>query len=248
MGAPVIQGRGRGLGAIRLAALLLALLGCAGLALLSGPSLAHASACAAQDNYTGAADGSWEVKASWSKGSAPTTTETACIPEGKGTITIGAGVKAEVKTLLAQSALHVASTGSLAISEKFFMEEPAKDEETASRFTDGLTIDAGGLITTAGNWMLMSGTVLLEGEIKNSPLNINEVVARLETGTLEGEGTMDIPFGNIGGTVQPGGADHVGTLHFLAQSGQREGGTLVLDIASATSFDRVSLGLSLIHI
>jgi hypothetical protein len=244
MRAPVMQGRGRGQGAIRLATLLLALIGCTGLGLLSDTSPAHAAACAAQDNYTGATGGSWEVKANWSKGSVPTTTETACIPEGKGTITIGAGVKAEVKTLLAQSALHVAATGSLAISEKFFMEEPAKDEETASRFTDGLTIDAGGLITTAGNWLLMSGTVLLEGEIKNTPLNLNEVTARLESGTLEGEGTTDIVFQNIGGTVQPGGANHVGTLHFLAQSDQGPGGTLVLDVASATSFDRVSLGSS----
>jgi hypothetical protein len=244
MRAPVMQGRGRGQGAIRLATLLLALIGCTGLGLLSDTSPAHAAACAAQDNYTGATDGNWEVKANWSKGSAPTTTETACIPEGKGTITIGAGVKAEVKTLLAQSSLHVASTGSLAISEKFFMEEPAKDEETASRFTDGLTIDAGALITTAGNWLLMSGTVLLEGEIKNTPLNLNEVTARLESGTLEGEGTTDIVFQNIGGTVQPGGANHVGTLHFLAPSDQGPSGTLVLDIASAASFDRVSLGSS----
>src|ERR1700753_2070696 len=138
MGAPVLQGRGRAKAGIRLATLLLALLGCTGLALLSRTSPAHASACAAQDNYTGAANGNWALKANWSTGAVPTTTETACVPEGEGTITVGAGVSAEVKTLFAQSAVHVAATGSLAISETFVPSNPAKNEETASRFTDGL--------------------------------------------------------------------------------------------------------------
>jgi hypothetical protein len=220
-----------------------ALLGClaialAGLILHASP--AHASACAAQNNYTGPVDGQWNVEGNWSN-KVPKTSETVCIPEGKGTITIAAGVKAEVKTLLAQSAVTVAGTATLTISEKFFMEEPAKDEETATRFTDGLTIDSGAVVSTEGNWILMSGTVLLEGEIFNATGNVNEVTARLESGTLEGEGTMHIPFANIGGTVQPGGPNRIGTLHFVSHSDQGPNGTLVLDIASKTSFDRVAL-------
>jgi uncharacterized membrane protein len=207
--------------------------------LLVAPA-AHASACAAQNNYTGPANGAWNSEGNWSN-KLPKTGETVCIPEGKGTITVAAGIKAEAKTLLAQSAVTVASTGTLAVSEKFVMEEPTANEEKATRFTDGLKIEAGGLVSTAGDWILMSGTVLLEGEIKNTSGNINEVVARLASGTLEGEGTMAIPFSNIGGTIQPGGAGTVGAMHFISHSSQGPNGTLVLDIASATSFDHFIL-------
>jgi hypothetical protein len=185
----------------RKAATATALLGCICIALTGlvlHVSPAHASACAAQNNYTGPAGGEWNVEGNWSN-KLPKTNETVCIPEGKGTITIAAGVKAEVKTLLAQSAVSVASTATLAISEKFFMEEPVKDEEHATRFTDGLTIDSGAVVSTGGAWILMSGPVVLEGEIDNTTGNVNEVVARLESGTLTGDGVLNIPFGNIAG-------------------------------------------------
>jgi hypothetical protein len=200
---------------------------------------ARASTCTAQDNYKeGAAGGSWSTVANWSNGKVPSSSETVCIPAGDGTITIEAGVTAHAKTILAQSSLTVASTATLAISETFVPENPAEDEAKASRF-DGLTVD--GTVSTAGDWILMAGTVLLEGEIKNTSGNINEVVARLESGTLEGLGTMDIPFGNIGGTIQPGGAGTVGAMHFISHSSQGPDGTLVLDIASKTSFDHFIL-------
>jgi hypothetical protein len=206
--------------------------------MLLATSVAHASTCASQNNYEGASNGNWNLPASWSKGTLPTAAETVCIPAGDGTITIGAGVTAHAKTILAQSSLTVAATGTLAISETFVPENPAEDEAKASRFA-GLTVD--GTVSTAGDWILMSGTVLLEGEIENTSGNINEVVARLESGMLEGEGTMDIPFGNIGGTIQPGGAGAVGAMHFISHSSQGPNGTLVLDIASKTSFDHFIL-------
>jgi hypothetical protein len=218
-----------------------ALLVCVGIALTGlvlHVSSAYASACAAQNNYTGPANGEWNIEGNWSN-KLPKTSETVCIPEGKGTITIAAGVKAEVKTLLAQSAVTVAATASLAISEKFFMEEPAKDEEKATRFTDGLTIDSGAVVSTDGDWILMSGPVVLEGEIDNTTGNVNEVAARLESGTLTGDGILKIPFANIAGTVEPGGPGAIGALHLDSISSQRSAGTLVIDVASKTSFDEI---------
>jgi hypothetical protein len=225
----------------RQVAIVAAPLGCIAIALTGlvwHVSPAHASACAAQNNYTGPANGEWNIEGNWSN-KLPKTNETVCIPEGKGAITIVPGVKAEVKTLLAQSAVTVASTASLAISEKFYMEEPAKDEEKATRFTDGLTIDSGAVVSTDGDWILMSGPVVLEGEIDNTTGNANEVVARLESGTLTGDGVLKIPFGNIAGTVEPGGPGVIGSLHLDSISGQGAAGTLVIDVASKTSFDEI---------
>jgi hypothetical protein len=230
MRALVMQGRGRGQGAIRLAALLLALLGCAGLALLSGTSPAHASACAAQDNYTGAADGTWALKTNWSTGSVPTSAETVCIPAGDGTITIAAKVSAEAKTVLAQSTLLIAPEGSLAVAETTI-------GEAAGSTFDGLTVE--GLLSTAGSWLFMNGTVVVKGEIKTTSVKPNEDVARLLTGTITGAGTFDISFQNIGGTMEPGGPGTVGQMHFKMLSDQAEGGTLILDIASKSSFDEI---------
>jgi len=133
----------------------------------------------------------------------------------------------------------VASTASLTISEKFFVEKPAKDEEEATRFTDGLTIDSGAVVSTDGDWILMSGPVALEGEIDNTTGNVNEVVARLESGTLTGDGALNIPFRNIAGAVEPGGPGAIGALHLDSNSGQGPAGTLVIDVPSKPSFDEI---------
>jgi hypothetical protein len=230
MRARVMQGRARDRG-IGLSALLVALLSCAGLALLSGASPAHASACAAQDNYTGAANGAWALKTNWSTGSTPTSAETVCIPAGDGTITIAAKVTADAKTILAQSVLLIAPEGSLAVAETTI------GEATASTF-DGLDVE--GLLSTAGSWLLMNGTVVVKGEIKTTSVKPNEDVARLLTGTITGTGTFDIGFQNIGGTMEPGGPGTVGQMHFKMLSDQAPGGTLILDIASKSSFDEIS--------
>jgi hypothetical protein len=230
MGAPVLQGRGADKRSIRLATLLLALLGCTGLALVSRTSPAHASICAAQDNYTGAANGSWALKTNWSTGSVPTSAETVCIPAGDGTITIAAKVSAAAKTILAQSALLIEPEGSLAVAETTI-------GEAAGSTFDGLTVE--GLLSTAGSWLLMNGTVVVEGEIKTTSVKPNEDVARLLTGTITGAGTFDIGFQNIGGTMEPGGPGTVGQMHFKMLSDQAEGGTLILDVASKSSFDEI---------
>jgi hypothetical protein len=230
MRARVMQGRARDRG-IGLSALLVALLSCAGLALLSGASPAHASACAAQDNYTGAANGAWALKTNWSTGSTPTSAETVCIPAGDGTITIAAKVTADAKTILAQSVLLIAPEGSLAVAETTI-------GEAAGSTFDGLTVE--GLLSTAGSWLFMNGTVVIKGEIKTTSVKPNEDVARLLSGTITGTGTFDIGFQNIGGTMEPGGPGTVGQMHFKMLSDQAPGGTLILDIASKSSFDEIS--------
>jgi len=85
---------------------------------------------------------------------------------------------------------------------------------------------------------MLSGTVLVEGEITSS--DKSEDVARLLSGTLAGDGTIDIPFSNIGGTLEPGGAGVIGELHFTSLSSQGPAGTLVLDIESGVAFDRLA--------
>jgi hypothetical protein len=201
---------------------------------LSTPA-AQASACAAQNNYEGAVNGAWTTGANWSKGKEPTGAETACIPAGDGTITIAEGVKAEVKLITVQSALTVASKATLTITEK-----ASASEELASHFA-ALTVN--GTIATDGDWLLISGDVLLEGEItaNGTQTQKNETTARLLSGTLTGDGAFGIGFNNIGGTIEPGGAGTIGKLHFNQLSSQQAAGTLVLDIKSATEFDELAV-------
>jgi hypothetical protein len=205
--------------------------------LCSAPG-AQAAACAAGSNdFTGSVSQAWNVAGNWSKTEVPTSTEAVCIPEGKGTITVAAGVKAEVKTLVAQSAVTIASTATLAISETYVHENPAENEAKASRF-DGLTVD--GTLSTAGDWILATGNVSVEGEVLTTAIPSDETVFRLLSGTLVGNGKFAIGFGNIGGTIEPGGPNTLGELHFTMLSSQGPGGTLVLDIASSSEFDQLS--------
>jgi hypothetical protein len=206
--------------------------------MLFAVSGAQAAACASEDNYTGATNGAWNAAGNWSKG-LPKSTETVCIPEAKGTIVIPALFKAEAKVLLAQSGLSIEEEATLAISEKVAMEEPKVNEEHASRFTD-LTV--GGTLSTAGAWIMMSGNVLVEGEITSVGNSVvrSEDVARLLSGTLSGNGTIDIQFSDIAGTIEPGGAGVIGELHFTSLSSEQAKGTLVLDIKSASEFDQMA--------
>ncbi|MGD1058578.1 MAG: hypothetical protein ABR992_14325, partial [Solirubrobacteraceae bacterium] len=121
---------------------------------------ARASACAAQNNYVGAADGAWNAEGNWSD-KIPTASQSVCIPEAMGTIEVPSGFKAEAKTLVAQSNVKIAATGTLAIAEATGF------GGTASTFS-GLDLQAGGHLTTAGGWIDLSGTVLLEGEISRT--------------------------------------------------------------------------------
>jgi hypothetical protein len=202
---------------------------------------AEASACGGgENNFTGSVSKAWNVAGNWSKASVPTSGEDVCIPEGlSGSVIVPAKTTAEAEILHAQSALTIEKEATLAIAEKVAPEEPKVNEEHASKFA-ALTVD--GTLSTAGAWIMLSGNVLLEGTIVSiGNVNLkNEDVARLLSGTLTGNGTFEIPFSNIGGTIEPGGAGVVGELHFTLLSSQQTTGTLVLDLASNTSFDQLS--------
>lgn len=220
---------------------LVACAACVGIALiwmLFSASGAQAATCTSEDNYTGATNGSWNTAGNWSKG-LPKSTETVCIPEAKGTIVVPAMFTAEAKILLAQSGLNIEKEATLAISEKVSTGEPKTNEEHASRFA-GLTVD--GTLSTAGAWIMMSGNVLVEGEITSVGNSVvrSEDVARLLSGTLSGNGTIDIQFSDIAGTIEPGGAGVIGELHFTSLSSEQAKGTLVLDIKSAGEFDQMA--------
>jgi hypothetical protein len=190
-----------------------------------------AEASCAEVEYVGPAGGSWQTDANWSGGKAPTKLQTVCIPSNDGTIEVPSGFTAEAKKLTAQSPLKIASTGSLAIAETAI---GAGSESTFA----GLDVEAGAHLSTAGGWLFLTGAVLLEGEISRSkPV---EALVRLISGTLAGNGTIAVFFNNQGGTLQPGGAGVVGDLHFTMLSSQSPGGTLVLDLASSSSFDRMT--------
>jgi hypothetical protein len=190
-----------------------------------------AEASCGEVEYIGPAGGSWQTEANWSGGKAPTKLQTACIPASEGTIEVPSGFAAEAKKLAAQSPLKIAATGSLAIAETAI---GAGSESTFA----GLDVEAGAHLSTAGGWLFLSGDVLLEGEISRSkPV---EALVRLLSGTLSGNGTIAVFFNNQGGTLQPGGAGVVGDLHFTMLSSQSTGGTLVLDLASSSSFDRMT--------
>jgi hypothetical protein len=204
---------------------------------------AQASACGGSENdFTGSVSRAWNVKGNWSKASVPTSGEEVCIPEGlSGSVTVPAKTTAEAKILHASSPLTIEKEATLAIAEKVAPEEPKANEEHASRFA-GLTVEDTGTLSTAGAWIMLSGNVLLEGTILSiGNVNLkNEDVARLLSGTLSGNGTFEIPFSNIAGTIEPGAAGIVGELHFTLLSSQQTTGTLVLDLASNTSFDQLS--------
>ncbi len=200
-------------------------------ALAAVGSPARAATCESQNNYTGAPGGAWSEKENWSKKAVPTTSETVCIPPGSGTIEVGASVKGEAKSIKAQSPVKIASTGSLTLSET------VESSLAASTFA-GLDIEAGGHLITAGGWLFLSGTNTLNGEISTSKVSSGYV--RLLSGNLTGNGTIAVQFGNEGGTIEPGGPGVIGDLHFTSLSGQQEKGTLILDIASSSSFDRLT--------
>jgi hypothetical protein len=218
---------------------LAALLGSLVIALISvllSASSAHAATCSAQDNYEGVVNGSWST-GTWSKGKPPTSTETGCIPEGKGTIEVATGFKAEAKTLTAQSAVKIASTGTLTIAETL----GAPGEGGITSTFSGLDVEVGGHLSTAGGWLFLSGDVTDDGEISTpSPASFLKAFVKLVSGTFSGGGGVNVQFGNFGGTVEPGGAGVIGELHFTNYSEERgHGATLSLDLKSNTEYDRL---------
>jgi hypothetical protein len=190
----------------------LALLAAAVLLLLAD---APAQAAACDTTYNGAAGGSWGLATNWTGGALPTSAQSVCIPEGKGSIEVPSGFKAEAKTLTAQSAIKLVSTGTLAIAE-------ATGFGGVTSTIAGLDLESGGHLTTAGGWIFLTGTNLVEGEIsRTKPV---EALVRLVSGTLGGDGTIGVAFNNQGGTVEPGGTGVVGTLHLTVSGSQSAGG------------------------
>jgi hypothetical protein len=94
-------------------------------------------------------------------------------------------------------------------------------------------IDAGGSLTVAEGAELQGANVV-DGQISGTG-----AIVRLKSGSLVGTGTIGPRFLNEAGTVEPGGDGAVGTLNFGSQYAQGEGGTLDLDLASDSSFDRL---------
>ncbi len=187
-----------------------------------------ASASCGDVEYVGAANGSWQEKANWSGGNLPTSAQTVCIPSGKGTVLIPNGLTADAKILLAQSGVKVEAGGTLAIAEK------VATEPAASTFTS-LTDD--GVLSTAGSKLLIKGSATVNGEITQAG-GAGEV--QLQSGTFSGNGGLIVPpFTVSGGTLQPGGAGTIGTLSFGTLFTLHNAGTLAIDIASGSSFDRI---------
>src|SRR3954467_5646596 len=76
---------------------------------LLAASSAHAAVCppAATSTYTGPAGGTWNSAANWSGNALRTTASIACIPEGKGTVGVPAGVTANASLLTALSPISI---------------------------------------------------------------------------------------------------------------------------------------------
>jgi hypothetical protein len=96
-------------------------------------------------------------------------------------------------------------------------------------------IEAGGSLTIATSADLQGANVV-DGAIDGAGATVT-----LKSGSLVGTGTIAPRFINEAGTVEPGGDGAVGTLSLDSQYAQDEAGTLDLDLASDSSFDRLQL-------
>ena len=180
-------------------------------------------------NYTGPSNGVWNAAGNWSTSALPTGGQTVCIPPGKGTITIGAGVAALAKDINAASGLAIVATGSLAISD-------ANTALPHPNTVADLSIAAGGTLSSAGSGVSIAGQAVVDGMFSAR--------AQLVSGSLSGTGTIGGFFDNKAGTVRPGGADVVGTLSFGNMFDQESTGTLEIDLASDLSFDKIDTPLN----
>src|SRR3954447_3815042 len=118
---------------------------------------------------------------------------------------------------------------------------PAGSTATASLVTalSAIRIHSGATLkiadTNVGHVSTFTG-IALDGLISGATS-----LVRLESGTLSGTGTIDHPFQDSGGTVAPGADGTVGNLHFNQQF-SLSSGTLALDLASDSSFDKLIVG------
>lgn len=196
-------------------------------------ALAPAAGAAECDvSYTGSG-GSWSTEANWQGGSLPTSAQNVCIPAGHGTVEVPASFEAQANRVKAESPLTISAGGTLKVSDSTF------GNAEADHFGD---IAIHGTLTTAGSWLIFTGSTAVDGLVTRSPEKGTDS-ARLAGGTLTGTGTFKIPFLNETGDVEPGGPGAIGTLSFLAGFAQQEGGTLSLDIAAPGVVDLLEGGV-----
>jgi outer membrane autotransporter protein len=88
----------------------------------------------------------------------------------------------------------------------------------------------------AGEYTLASGTLILQGTLGDE---LNSMMAIQSNGTLKGMGTLAMRLITNHGTVSPGNS--VGTLTMTGGFDQQTDGRLEVEVASATSYDRLRL-------
>ena len=79
---------------------------------------------------------------------------------------------------------------------------------------------------------VFAGTVVVNGSL--------QARARLDSGILSGSGQILGGLINVAGTVRPGGAGVVGTLTLGGDYVQQAGAALELDLASDSSYDKIT--------
>lgn len=183
-------------------------------------------------NYSGPTNGAWNTAGNWTPSGVPNGSQNACIPSGKGTITIANGVSAAANTITAASGIQIDSGGSLALGDS-----------TPLSFLNSVTdfsVAAGATCTSAGAGLAVAGQFVLDGTVTITHSGINaDGATQLNSGSMTGTGTISGPFKAAGGVVTPGGAGTVGTLHF-GSIVTFDGGELDIDLASDSSFDEIS--------
>jgi hypothetical protein len=125
---------------------------------------------------------------------------------------------------------------------------------------DGVTVNAPGgtnvlrsalgTFKTLGNTSFDGNTRIVGTSISNSGVLTvaggatlsTSGMALANTGTIAGSGTIDLggaTLTNSGGSMSPGGAGAVGTLTLLGNLNQGGGATIDMDVAGASSYDRL---------
>jgi hypothetical protein len=198
-----------------------------GAALAVGLTVAvpRASAANCPEEFSGAFGTDWTTAANWSTGSVPTAGQDVCIAASASSVEIKPGVAAKVASIDAHSLVFIEAGGSLTLTDGNTLGQ--------SEF-EGLSVK--GRLSTEGASIVLGGQTTVEGEITGT-----NKLTYLDGGSLAGNGTIATRFVAEDGTVEPGPRNGVGTLHFDAYT-STSSATLILDLASDSSFDRITAG------
>jgi hypothetical protein len=206
---------------VKLNLALIPLAACLAVAFAAAP--AHAAAC--DVTYLRSGDGNWMHGRNWSSGTVPTAAQQVCIPEGAGLVEVPAGATAHAKLVSAMSDVQIDNSGTLEISD---FNQAATD---TSIFAWNLHVD--GTLSSAGSRITVLGVTLVNGRI------IGATSVRMLDGFLMGNGTIASPFEAVGGWIEPGNEETIGTLRFLSSFTLDQGAALNANAASDSSYDRV---------